>query len=87
MLIVRLFFLFFFLWLVTCFVLCCFQWMPVDEVLKQPFYREDHMSKRIVEICMATHERDYCGFIAHKLTSKIDGNLSYLYYYNEKSTI
>ncbi|XP_058206677.1 nudix hydrolase 8 isoform X1 [Rhododendron vialii] len=63
------------------------KWMPVDEVLKQPFYREDHMSKRIVEICMATHERDYCGFIPHKLTSKFDGNLSFLYYYNEKSTI
>lgn len=63
------------------------KWMPVDEVLKQPFYREDHMSKRIIEICVATYERDHStGFVAHKLTSKFDGNLSYLYY-NENTIV
>ncbi|PSS20832.1 Nudix hydrolase [Actinidia chinensis var. chinensis] len=62
------------------------KWMPVNELLGQPFYTEDQMSKRIIEICMATNERDYSGFIAHKLASRFDGNMFYLYY-NEKYII
>ncbi|KAK9266635.1 hypothetical protein L1049_003587 [Liquidambar formosana] len=56
------------------------KWMPIDEFLAQPFYQEDHMSRRINEICVATYEKRYNGFVAHQLTSKIDGKLSYLYY-------
>ncbi|GMQ06277.1 hypothetical protein CsSME_00050924 [Camellia sinensis var. sinensis] len=62
------------------------KWMPVDEVLRQPFYIEDHMSKKIIELCLATHEHHHSGFIAHQLASKFDGNLSYLYY-NETNII
>ncbi|CAL5442918.1 unnamed protein product [Camellia sinensis] len=62
------------------------KWMSVDEVLRQPFYIEDHMSKKIIELCLATHEHHHSGFIAHQLASKFDGNLSYLYY-NETNII
>ncbi|KAK2968227.1 hypothetical protein RJ640_027359, partial [Escallonia rubra] len=56
------------------------KWIALDELVGQPFYLEDQMSKRIIEICMATYDSHYDGFIAHELTSKFDGNLSYLYY-------
>lgn len=54
--------------------------MPFDEFVAQPYYQEDHMSKRAIEICIAKHEDHYKGFTAHQLTSKMDGKLSYLYY-------
>ncbi|XP_050216094.1 nudix hydrolase 8-like [Mercurialis annua] len=58
------------------------EWMPIDEFISQPFYKEDHMSRRAIEACLAAHEDHYNGFIAHQLTSKLDGKLSYLYYDN-----
>ncbi|KAK4601797.1 hypothetical protein RGQ29_011070 [Quercus rubra] len=56
------------------------KWMPIDELIGQPFYQEDHMSKKVIDICMSAYEDRYSGFIANQLTSKIDGKLSYLYY-------
>lgn len=55
--------------------------MSVEEVIGQPFYQEDQLLKKVIEICMAAYdqnERD--GFIAHQLASKFDGQLSFLYY-------
>lgn len=53
----------------------------MDELLSQEFYKEDEMSKRVIEICMAPYEKNYSGgFIAHQVISKFDGKLSYLYY-------
>jgi hypothetical protein len=56
------------------------QWMPIDELIGQPFYQEDHLSKKAIEICLAANEDRYSGFIPHQLASKFDGQLSYLYY-------
>ncbi|KAI3447068.1 hypothetical protein Pfo_003733 [Paulownia fortunei] len=56
------------------------KWITVDELLSQEFYEEDQMSKRVIEICMATNEKNYRGFIAHQVISKLDGKLAYLYY-------
>ncbi|KAH6803127.1 nudix hydrolase-like protein 8 [Perilla frutescens var. frutescens] len=56
------------------------KWISVDEVLRQQFYKEDGMLKRVMEICMATHEKNYSGFVAHQLISKFDGKMSHLYY-------
>lgn len=56
------------------------QWISVDELLSQQFYKEDEMLKRVMEICMATYEKNYSGFVAHQVTSKFDGKMSYLYY-------
>ncbi|CAK7337376.1 unnamed protein product [Dovyalis caffra] len=61
-------------------------WMPLDEFLGQPFYEEDHMSKKLFEACIAAYEDHYNGFIAHQLTSKLDGISSYLYYDNSSIT-
>lgn len=62
---------------------CVFhQWMPIDEVIGQPFYEEDHMTKKVIDIGIAASEDRYRGFTAHQLASKLDGNLSYLYYLN-----
>ncbi|KAA8534903.1 hypothetical protein F0562_029881 [Nyssa sinensis] len=55
------------------------KWMAIDEILGQPFYQEDQMSKRVIKICLETSERHYKGFTAHQLISKLDGKLSYLY--------
>ncbi|GAB2219701.1 hypothetical protein Droror1_Dr00007338 [Drosera rotundifolia] len=56
------------------------KWMPFQELVEQPFYEEDHMLRRVIEICVATNEDCYSGFVAHQLTSKLDGKLSFLYY-------
>lgn len=69
--------LFDFLWIDCCAVLL--QWMPVDELLRQPFYKEDDMSRKIIGICIAKYDNCYLGFIAHQMNSKLDGKLSYLY--------
>ncbi|XP_030530171.1 nudix hydrolase 8-like [Rhodamnia argentea] len=57
------------------------KWMAYDEFIGQPYYQEDHMLKKAMELCMEAYEDRYCGFIAHQLPSKLDGKLSYLYYY------
>ncbi|XP_065850763.1 nudix hydrolase 8-like [Euphorbia lathyris] len=56
------------------------KWMEVDEFMRQPFYEEDQVSKRAMECCIAAYGEDYNGFTAHRLISKLDGNMSYLYY-------
>lgn len=56
------------------------QWISVDELLSQQFYKEDEMLKRVMEICMATNDKKYSGFEAHRVVSKFDGKMSYLYY-------
>lgn len=58
------------------------QWISVDELLSQQFYKEDEMLKRVMEICLATYEKKYSGFVAHQVVSKFDGKMSYLYYKN-----
>lgn len=56
------------------------QWMPLEEFVKQPFYLEDDMSRKVVDICIKAHEDRFNGFIAHELASKLDGKLSCLYH-------
>lgn len=54
--------------------------MPLDEFIAQPYYQDDPLSKKVIEICIAAQEDRYSGFTGHQLNSKIDGKLSYLYY-------
>ncbi|XP_077211298.1 nudix hydrolase 8-like [Tasmannia lanceolata] len=56
------------------------KWMPLNEFLAQPFYQEDDMCKKAIDLCIARYENHYSGLIAHQLMSKFDGKLSYLYY-------
>ncbi|XP_043718894.1 nudix hydrolase 8-like isoform X2 [Telopea speciosissima] len=60
------------------------KWMPLDEFVGQSFYQDDQMSKKIIDICIATYENQYSGLTAHEMTSKLDGKLSYLYFNNLK---
>ncbi|KAJ4832765.1 hypothetical protein Tsubulata_019811 [Turnera subulata] len=63
------------------------KWMPLSEFIRQPFYEEDHLSKRVIDACIAAYEDHCSGFIAHQLTSKLDhGKLSYLYYDNTNNS-
>lgn len=55
-------------------------WMPLDEFVGQPFYEEDHLSRKVIGACVAASEDRYSGFTAHELTSKLDGQSSLLYY-------
>ncbi|KAJ6856895.1 nudix hydrolase 8-like isoform X1 [Populus alba x Populus x berolinensis] len=55
-------------------------WMPLDEFVGQPFYEEDHLSRKVIGACVAAYEDRYSGFTAHELTSKLDGQSSLLYY-------
>lgn len=54
--------------------------MPLDEFIEQPFYKDDPMSKKVIDICMAAHEDRYCGYVGQQMTSKLDRKLSYLYH-------
>lgn len=55
--------------------------MALNDVIRQPFYEEDEMSKKIIDICMAAYEDDYSGgYVGQQLHSKMDRKLSYLYY-------
>ncbi|KAL5771097.1 hypothetical protein ACOSP7_015251 [Xanthoceras sorbifolium] len=56
------------------------KWMPLDEFVGQPFYLDDHMSKKVIDVCVKAYEDRYSGFVARHLTSKLDGKSSYLYY-------
>lgn len=58
------------------------QWMPIDELLEQPFYEEDHMSRKVYELCVASFQKRYKGLTAHLLPSKFDGTSTYLYFGN-----
>ncbi|XP_027065259.1 nudix hydrolase 8-like [Coffea arabica] len=58
------------------------KWITPEELLAQRFYAEDEMSRKVIEICMATYGNRYRGFTAHQLISKFDGKLSVLYFNN-----
>jgi hypothetical protein len=62
---------------ISCFTM---QWMPLVEFVEQPLIREDHMFKKIIDICIARLGKRYCGLSAHKVVSKFDGMPSSLYY-------
>ncbi|XP_022882505.1 nudix hydrolase 8-like [Olea europaea var. sylvestris] len=44
------------------------KWITLDKLISQQFYEEDQMLKRVIEVCMATYENRYSGFISHQLT-------------------
>ena len=54
--------------------------MALEEFIEQPFYEDDPMSKKVVDICIAAHEGHYNGYIGQQMTSKLDRKLSYLYH-------
>ncbi|GFS43946.1 nudix hydrolase homolog 8 [Actinidia rufa] len=56
------------------------KWMPLVEFVEQPLIQEDHMFKKIMDICIARLGKRYCGLSAQPLVSKFDGKLSSLYY-------
>ncbi|KAK9142003.1 hypothetical protein Syun_011403 [Stephania yunnanensis] len=57
------------------------KWMPLEEFTEQKFYQEDQMLRKVIDLCVATHDnKRYSGFTPHQLISKFDGKLSYLYY-------
>jgi hypothetical protein len=56
------------------------QWMPLPEWMEQPFIQDDHMFRKISEICMQRPRRHYCGLTAHHVVSKFDGGTPTLYY-------
>ncbi|KAG9456523.1 hypothetical protein H6P81_001031 [Aristolochia fimbriata] len=56
------------------------KWMPLDEFLSQPFYQDDCMSRKVVDLCVAMHENRFRGLSAHEVVSELDGKLSFLYY-------
>ncbi|GAY51241.1 Nudix hydrolase 8 [Citrus sinensis] len=56
------------------------KWMPLEEFVKQPFYLEDDMSRKVIDICIKAYDDRFNGFIAHELASKLDGKLSCLYH-------
>ncbi|XVF88662.1 hypothetical protein PTKIN_Ptkin19aG0068500 [Pterospermum kingtungense] len=62
-------------------------WMPLGEFMEQSYYQEDHMSKKMIEICIAAHEDCYDGFTAQQLISKLDGRLTHLYYRESKQNL
>ncbi|ERN15212.1 hypothetical protein AMTR_s00056p00183180 [Amborella trichopoda] len=56
------------------------KWMPLEEFKGQPFYQEDCLSKKVLDLCIASFKNSYRGLTARQLRSKLDGKLSYLYY-------
>ncbi|OMO67378.1 hypothetical protein CCACVL1_20566 [Corchorus capsularis] len=63
------------------------KWMPIGELIGQPFYQDDHMSRKMIEICTSAYENCYHGFTAQQLISKLDGRLTQLYYKDNKPKI
>lgn len=57
-----------------------FQWMPLEEFVKQPFIQEDHMFQKILDICIQRLRKCYCGLTPHHVVSKFDDRTSTLYY-------
>ncbi|KAK3154800.1 hypothetical protein QOZ80_2BG0195240 [Eleusine coracana subsp. coracana] len=55
-------------------------WMPLAEFIRQPFIEEDHMFRKIADICVRRLRKRYCGLTAHSVVSKFDGGNSTLYY-------
>ncbi|CAN6238847.1 unnamed protein product [Urochloa humidicola] len=56
------------------------KWMPLPEFMEQPFIQEDHMFRKISDICVQRLRWRYCGLTAHHVVSKFDGGDSTLYY-------
>nr|CAB3450558.1 unnamed protein product [Digitaria exilis] len=56
------------------------KWMPLPEFIEQPFIQEDHMFRKIADICVQRLRKRYCGLTAHHVASKFDGGTSTLYY-------
>ena len=56
------------------------QWMPLREFMEQPFIQEDHMFRKISDICVQRLRRRYRGLTAHRVVSKFDAGASTLYY-------
>ncbi|CAA6671641.1 unnamed protein product [Spirodela intermedia] len=56
------------------------RWMPFGEFISQSFYQEDSMLKKAIDVSLARCENYYHGFTAHRVISKFDDRLSYLYY-------
>ncbi|WVZ74361.1 hypothetical protein U9M48_022554 [Paspalum notatum var. saurae] len=61
------------------------KWMALAEFMEQPFVQEDHMFRKISDICVRRLRRRYCGLTAHHVVSKFDGGTSTLYYEPESS--
>ncbi|WVZ74376.1 hypothetical protein U9M48_022564 [Paspalum notatum var. saurae] len=61
------------------------KWMALAEFMEQPFVQEDHMFRKISDICVRRIRRRYCGLTAHHVVSKFDGGTSTLYYEPESS--
>ena len=57
-----------------------FQWMPLEEFVKQPFIQEDHMFQKIMDICIQRLRKCYCGLTPHHVVSRFDDRTSTLYY-------
>ncbi|GLT32253.1 hypothetical protein SLA2020_069320 [Shorea laevis] len=55
------------------------QWMGLDEFMGEAYFHEDHMWRKITEVCTAAFEDRYHGFTAQQLNSKLEGRLSYIY--------
>ncbi|KAJ0964705.1 hypothetical protein J5N97_025843 [Dioscorea zingiberensis] len=55
-------------------------WMPLDQLIDQPFHREDSMTKNMIDICVARYENRYRGLNPHRIMSKFDDRLATLYY-------
>uniref|UniRef100_A0A0A9GTQ6 Nudix hydrolase domain-containing protein n=1 Tax=Arundo donax TaxID=35708 RepID=A0A0A9GTQ6_ARUDO len=56
------------------------KWMPLAEFIKQPFIQDDHMFRKIADICMQRLRKRYCGLTAHHVVSRFDGGTSTLYH-------
>lgn len=61
------------------------KWMHVGELIEQPLYGEDEMSRKVIDTCIAACEDGDSGFTAHYLASKLDGKPSHLYYHASNS--
>ncbi|KAL6911921.1 hypothetical protein ACP4OV_000726 [Aristida adscensionis] len=56
------------------------KWMPLAEFTEQPFIQDDHMFRKIADICVRRLGNSYCGLTAHHVASRFDGGASTLYY-------
>ncbi|TKW40687.1 hypothetical protein SEVIR_1G262100v4 [Setaria viridis] len=56
------------------------KWMPLPELMEQPFIQDDHMFRKISDICVQRLRKRYCGLTAHHVVSRFDGGASTLYY-------
>uniref|UniRef100_A0A0D6R947 Nudix hydrolase domain-containing protein n=1 Tax=Araucaria cunninghamii TaxID=56994 RepID=A0A0D6R947_ARACU len=57
------------------------QWMPLDEFVAQPYYKEHVTLKEMLDICIASSKKIYRGFSAIQTVSK-NSNLPNISYYN-----